>query len=208
MVRNTKTVSTGIYTQTTEKIKLRFDDNGLVDDEDRDDHKAFFDILPEAFGVGISFHTIMDGLEASATEILAAPAEKPHEIERRREAEKLLRDTHGLRQYLTDTAKPERVGYFAFYLGVLAERIGVREFEPHAERGIKVLDGAKSAGAETNRKNQKKRPAFQADVDAILATNPPFGITEARRRVAKKHGVSFETVKNHTKKANARKVEE
>jgi len=72
---------------------------------------------------------------------------------------------------------------------------------PHIVRGEKVLAGAKSAHEETHGTAEQKKQRWQQYQDECIElkeNNSYLGITEIRRKIAKKNGVSYKTVLRHT----------
>ncbi len=163
-------VSTGIYRTTADSAS--FDDPAAV--------KQLFDEC----GFDVTLDDILDGLDEAAAEVLATAAVKPHELKKRREAEKLVRDVQGLRRYMSGNAMPERVGYFAYYLGVLAERIGVREFEPDVDRGKRSKKSSRGANKARAEAYAKLAASYQPRVDEEMRGGR-VSHTEACKRAAK-----------------------
>lgn len=94
---------------------------------------------------------------------------------------------------------------FALQLGRDLERMSVRWAEHHVAASRRQRKGSSKGGKRTaalperREAKQRTREALRAE----LADGWP--ITKARRRVAKKLGISFSTVKNHTTKKSGSK---
>ncbi len=72
--------------------------------------------------------------------------------------------------------------------------------EPDTARGAKVLKSASQAGQ--GRASYYKGPIRDAlaDVDKYMADHPNVSKTEARKRIAPKHGLNAKTLERHAKK--------
>lgn len=78
--------------------------------------------------------------------------------------------------------------------------------KPDAERGRKVLAAASQGGREVSRQLQATRRAILAEVDAYVRAHGPrpdragVSLTEARERIAQKHGISRKSIERWSRR--------
>lgn len=182
MARSTETKRTGIYTRTTESITLRRDDNGHVIDEDLPDRAAFWD-GPRAMTVKPSILDKLDAAEKWAAEEIGERSIDKPQTERQIEAENVRHEVAWARHYIAQN-DADAAAYHAFRLAQIAERLGVRDFEPFAKRAIDNEQKRKT-GHERKYNTTKKRQLVQEAAKNIRAENPRIKQTTLVKRIVK-----------------------
>jgi hypothetical protein len=82
----------------------------------------------------------------------------------------------------------------------------IADMKPDAERGRKVLAAASQGGREVSRQLQATRRAILAEVDAYVRAHGPrpdragVSLTEARERIAQKHGISRKSIERWSRR--------
>ena len=77
------------------------------------------------------------------------------------------------------------------------DRSRVRRMEPHANRGEKILAAAAKGGRRDRELKGPSPELLKAEIDDLLESGE--SATNARKRVAKKHGMSLSTVRRRIK---------
>jgi hypothetical protein len=76
-----------------------------------------------------------------------------------------------------------------------------RTMGPDAERGAKVLEGAREGNVATHgtvEEKQARWDAMQERLNELMLADEPMGITTAREKIAREFGCSAKTVQRHT----------
>lgn len=97
-----------------------------------------------------------------------------------------------------------RAAHVALLLGITMEACRVKGiWEPHALRGEKSVKAGRhghEAVHGTEEEKQARWSRYQSDlIDILQKPNNHLSLTDARKKVAKEHGVSYGTVLRHTK---------
>lgn len=143
-------------------------------------------------------------------ESVALPSHKSHDadsvlritVEQRMRIASLL---HALPPALKESVRVEQqlgVALFQMYrLGWKACQVFVRDREPDAGRGKKVMDAAKQGHEQTHgtaEQKQRKWAEYQKEVDRLRMLHPNWSKANINHRVATKFDVVPRTIRRHT----------